>query len=134
VTGRVSRNTEEGIADVSDSTLHAAVLGPEAPEEPATRALGALTPEGQPRRMRAATLLLAVPGLAQQFDPVPGAYVGHMGGGERLVCCPCGGRPIVGRGELVACESARRWVPARTDCPRWFVGANRSVLVFGGKR
>lgn len=90
----------------------------------------------EPLRVRAAGLLMAVPGLAQQFVPVPGAYHGHLGDGARIVICPCGRRPVIGRGELRGCERAREWVPTLTYevCPRTFVGTNRGVLVFGGKR
>lgn len=99
------------------------------------------TPEGggasglaEPRPFTGALALLAVPGLARQFAPIPARYFATVDEATRVVHCPCGRRPTLGLGELRSCEHARQWVPdhaPRGGCSRTFIATNRAVLVTG---
>lgn len=87
--------------------------------------------DGRPRRVTAAMLLMAVPGVREQLRLVPAEYTGEVEEG-RVVACVCGRRPVLALGELRTCAAARAWVPSRAGCGRVFLASRRCVFVLGG--
>jgi hypothetical protein len=87
----------------------------------------------RPRRVTAAMLLTAVPGVREQMRTVPAEYqVEHEDG--RVIACLCGRRPVLALGELKTCCRARAWVPTRAGCDRSFLASRRVTFVLGGPR
>ena len=93
------------------------------------------------RRLGAATLILSVPGAAQQFRTVPEDYwswhydpknPGYKRANFKMrVECPCGNRPVLAKGEFSECR-AKAANPGR--CDRRFLALRESVLVYGGPK
>jgi hypothetical protein len=81
--------------------------------------------EARPRRVTAAMLLTAIPGVRDQLVTVPPGYTAEVDY-QRVVACPCGRRPVLGLGEMRTCEVARAYVPTRAGCTRVFL-ASRTV-------
>lgn len=89
--------------------------------------------EAGPRRVTAAMLLTAIPGIRDHMRVVPAQYTAEVDH-QRVVACVCGRRPVLGLGEMRACSRARAWIPTRAGCERVFLASRTVTFVLGGPK
>ena len=97
---------------------------PEYDPELVERVIRKLDADRRPlRRMTFIGWANSIPGLAEKFEKVvPETHLTRRKekkGYSAIVTCPCNGRPLVARGQVVACQ-----------CGRWYLGDHEQVRVY----